>query len=82
MKNISEEDLLKLIAEALDISAEELSIESSSKNLIQWDSLGQLSILSTLEKNIGGDLAKLSELGAAESVESIMEILDQNGFLA
>ena len=81
MSKIKLDQLLVFIAEGLDISVDKLSIDSSSQNIGEWDSLGHLSILSSLDKNISGDIAQLSELGKAESVKSIMEIFNSNGYM-
>ena len=61
---ISEQDLKKIIAKALNIKVSQVTENLNSNKLEEWDSLGQLSIISSLDKKLKGkvDLSKISNL--------------------
>ena len=66
---MNQEKLLNIIARALDIS--HVNIDSNQDNLDVWDSLGHLSILSTLDEEFKGKTTQLSNLARATSVKEI-----------
>ncbi len=61
---ISEQDLKKIIAKALNIKVSQVTENLNSNKLEEWDSLGQLSIISSLDKKFKGkiDLSKISNI--------------------
>jgi acyl carrier protein len=71
-----EQKLLNLLSHALDVSIDELSIESSSENIEKWDSLIQMNIIFAVEDefNIRIPDDKLSE---TTSVKKLLEIIEQ-----
>ena len=52
-----------------------IDMKSSSRNIEEWDSLGQLSILTTLDKRFKNKASKLTKLATAETVKDIVSIL-------
>jgi acyl carrier protein len=52
-----------------------IDMKSSSRNIEEWDSLGQLSILTTLDKKFKNKASKLNKLATAETVKEIYSIL-------
>lgn len=52
-----------------------IDMKSSSRNIEEWDSLGQLSILTTLDKKFKNKASKLNKLAEAETVKEIYSIL-------
>ena len=52
-----------------------INMKSSSRNIEEWDSLGQLSILTTLDKKFKNKASKLNKLATAETVKEIYSIL-------
>jgi len=72
--NIS--DLILIIKKAINI--ENINLESSSENTEEWDSLGHLSILVALDKELNGKLSSIPEIATADSVEAIIAILRKN----
>lgn len=56
----------------------EINVKSNSQNIEEWDSLGQLSILSSLDKATKGKTSKISSLAEAYSVKKILSILNKN----
>ena len=61
---ISEIELKQIIAKALNIKVSQVTENLNSNKLEEWDSLGQLSIISSLDKKFKGkiDLSKFSNL--------------------
>jgi acyl carrier protein len=77
---ISENDLLKLIQTSLKSKAK-INLKSNADNSQGWDSLGQLSILTALDKKLKGKTSKLGTLAVADSVGKILKILKSNKLL-
>ena len=71
---MNEKDLFKLIKTCLKTS-KKIDLKSASKNIEEWDSLGQLSILTTLDKRFKNKASKLTKLATAETVKDIVSIL-------
>ena len=77
---ISENDLFKLIQTSLKSKAK-INLKSNAVNSQGWDSLGQLSILTALDKKLKGKTSKLGTLAVADSVGKILKILKSNKLL-
>ena len=71
---MTEKDLFKLIKTCLKTSMK-IDLKSASRNIEEWDSLGQLSILTTLDKRFKNKASKLTKLATAETVKDIVSIL-------
>lgn len=71
---MTEIELLKLIKTSLK-TKDKINLKSSSRNVEEWDSLGQLSILTTLDKKFKNKASKLTKLATAETVKDIVSIL-------
>ena len=71
---MTEKDLFKLIKTSLKTS-KKIDLKSASKNIEEWDSLGQLSILTTLDKRFKNKASKLTKLATAETVKDIVSVL-------
>lgn len=78
MKN---EDIIKIIAKALSKSENLVTMESSTENIEEWDSLGHLSVLVALDKAFNGKLANIVEMSTADSVSKIVKILKKHSLL-
>ena len=81
MDKIDNIELKKIIAEALDVDESLVTNATEEGTIEEWDSLGQLSILTLLDSKIDGDISGISELGKANSVMLIQEILTKKGFM-
>ena len=81
MDKIDNKELKKIIAEALDVDENLVTNDAEEGKIEEWDSLGQLSILTSLDSKINGDISKITELGKANSVKLIQEILTNKGFM-
>jgi acyl carrier protein len=71
----SEKEILNFIGEALEIGKKKISINSSAKNIENWDSLGQLNILTKLDKKLSGKAFLIKKLVKANSAKQIINIL-------
>ena len=49
---LTEKRLLEIISKALELPPKNITLESNSVNIENWDSLGHLSILTSLEKEV------------------------------
>ncbi len=78
---ITEKQVIKVLEEALRIDSGSMTIDSSSLNVENWDSLGHLSILTSLDKIFDGKIAEISDMAEAESVEKILNLLKLNSLI-
>ena len=67
----SESDVIAIIADALDVPATKLNPNTKSADIGEWDSMGILSILSSLDR----EGIKL-DIGDAESLQSVKGVLE------
>ena len=81
MKKINEETITALIGNALRIDTNLISINSSSENVEEWDSLGHLSILESLDRHFDGKVANIIELASSKKEKKILSILRKNSLL-
>ena len=72
---MNKDQLKNLIKKSLNIK--KIDNKISSKNTPAWDSLGQLSIISLLDKTTIGQTSKLN-LSDADSFEKLFKILKKN----
>jgi len=72
---MNKDQLKNLIKKSLNIK--KIDNKISSKNTPAWDSLGQLSIISLLDKTTKGKTSRLN-LSNADSFEKLFKILEKN----
>jgi hypothetical protein len=77
--NLSE--LFEKVEDALELDAGSVSMESSSENIEDWDSLGHITILGMLDDATEGASADIVELTQATSMAEIVQIMTDNGVL-
>ena len=72
---ISEQDLKKIISKALNVDTKKIKENLNSNELEEWDSLGQLSIISSLDKKFKGkiDLSKISNLYSYKGIKKFLK---------
>lgn len=72
---ITEQDLKKTIAKALNIKVTQVNDSLNSNGMEEWDSLGQLSIISSLDKKFKGkiDLSKISSLNTYKDIKNFLK---------
>ena len=71
--------LIVIIAHALDEEISDININSSSDDVMAWDSLGQLSILSAIDSELQGKLGDdmMSSLASKMSVRELFEAVKE-----
>lgn len=67
---ISEQELKKIISKALNVKLNKINDDSNSNKMEEWDSLGQLSIISSLDKKFKGKI-NLSKIASMYSYKEI-----------
>ena len=78
---VTEQQVIEVIAKALNIKNEEVTALSSTANVESWDSLGHLSILTALDKKFDGKVAEIGEMAEAESLDKIINLLKSNSLI-
>ena len=78
---VDQNSLIRVIESALELKEDAIDITSSSENTENWDSLGQLSILSALDELYRGKIAEIPEIASANSVKLLVDILKENNLL-
>ena len=76
---LNENQVFNLLSTALIVS--DFNINSNVDNTSNWDSLGQLAILTTLSKATNGATDNIKELREVEDARSILKILRENNLL-
>lgn len=66
--------VLKVVAKALGVK-KPLKDNDSMLTVGEWDSLGQLEILTALDKEFKGKVANIDEMSSATSVKKILQLL-------
>ena len=77
---ITKDDLISMIANALDAD-DVITLDSSMDNIPEWDSLGHLSILTSLDEATEGKASSLSQLGDSTSVNAIISVLGNENLI-
>ena len=74
----TKDEVLQIIADALDINPEMLSSADKADEIEEWDSVGHLTILVALDKACGGKVSSISAFAEADSITKILDILVKN----
>jgi hypothetical protein len=72
------EQLIKGIAEALEVESSTLSVDSRSSDIEEWDSLGHISVMSYLDQTYNEITERVPDFASATSVQDIFDLLIQN----
>lgn len=78
MTTVDMSSLILGIAEALEVEADQVTIDTSSSDLEEWDSLGHISIMSFLDKNYNEITERVPDFASATSVQEIVDLITQN----
>lgn len=73
-----EEQIIALVAQCLGVRPDSLSMESSSGNVVSWDSLGHIAILDALDAKFPGITSRHPGLSQAESVSEILAFVQSD----
>jgi acyl carrier protein len=78
---ITKKEIFNIISKSLNLKSQKLDEKTKSKDLEQWDSLGQLSIITSLDKKLKGSV-NLDGIASATSVKQILEYLKKKKILS
>ena len=72
---ISENDLKKILSKSLNVKINKITENLNSNSLEEWDSLGQLSIISSLDKKFKSkvNFSKLSTLHTYKDIKNFLK---------
>lgn len=76
---MNQKKFLSLISKCLNVKVSQISLNLKFEGIEEWDSIGHLSILSTLDKATKGKSTKIKGLGNQNSLKKIWEILKKKG---
>ena len=74
----TKEEVILTMESALELERGSLSMDTQMDGIEQWDSLGQLSILSALDELFDGLIAPIPTISQATSVRDILNTLIEN----
>jgi hypothetical protein len=77
----SKDEVISTIEIALEIEKGSLDIDTRMGSIEQWDSLGHLTILSSLDVLFDGLIGTISNISEAQSTEEILNILVENNLI-
>ena len=72
---ISENQLISIIARALEVEQNSINLDTKSSDIMEWDSLGHLTILGKIAEELGDQYAS-QELASSSSVREIFNCLN------
>ena len=81
MNRKTQEEVILIIQKALKLKSGVLSIKNSSNDVKNWDSLGHLNILVALDSSFDGKIFNIKKMATANSIKSIINLLNKNSFL-
>lgn len=68
---VTQQYVLQVIADALDVPASRLNLTTKSSDISEWDSMGILSILSSLDRE-----GVKCDIGKSESLQTVKGVLE------
>ena len=78
---ITKKEVFNCIAKALKLNPKKINIDSNSDNTRNWDSLGQLNIITELDKKLKGKTFEINKLANAHSSKKLIELLKSKKLL-
>lgn len=81
MKQISKQEIINLISKICKVNKSKININSSVKNIDEWDSINHLNLMVEIDSRLKGKAKDLPDLATANSVKKIYSILNKNKLL-
>ena len=75
---INEKKVIEIVQSSLKLESGSISIDSSSENVDEWDSLEHLSILVAIDEELKGKAGEIDDLAKATSVRGILEAINKH----
>lgn len=79
---LTEKDVISIMTEALNPRSSLVTIETTAKDLAEWDSMGHLAVLVSLDSALNGKAASVRDLTSTKSVREIVDLLRQHELCA
>jgi len=79
-KNMTKNEVLSLIANAIGVPAERITDRSVAADFAEWDSMGTLALLAVLDR--GGVAMEPGDGAALQAVQGVLEAVRKAGRLA
>ena len=76
---MDEYKIIALVAEALGVDASVINRDTLQTDIPEWDSLGQLALLQSLDSSVDGGVSDLDGIGTVKSMAELFSILRQAG---
>lgn len=77
---IDKKELFKIVSTSLQVKLSKIKIDTKSEDLEEWDSLGQLAIISALDKKFKGKV-NFSKISASVKIKDIFNFLKKNSLI-
>ena len=74
-KSMDHQEIFAVIAKALDVDIEQITIDTLASDIDDWDSLGHLTIMMSLEKAFPVGYNSDPRMASVVSVKEIIDIL-------
>ncbi|OFW79993.1 MAG: hypothetical protein A2887_06735 [Alphaproteobacteria bacterium RIFCSPLOWO2_01_FULL_40_26] len=74
---ITEDKVISIVSAALEVDKNSININTKSSDILEWDSLGHLAILSKISEEIGDQYNESQELAASTSIKEILDCLNR-----
>lgn len=78
MTHVDPSFLIQGIAEALEVEVSQITIDTNSSDVEEWDSLGHISIMSFLDKSYNEITERVPDFASATSVQEILDLITKN----
>jgi acyl carrier protein len=78
MTQVDSNFIIQGIAEALEVEVSQVTIDTRSSDVEEWDSLGHISIMSFLDKSYNEITERVPDFASATSVQEILDLITQN----
>lgn len=76
---MNQDDFLIAVSKALEVDRTKINMKLKIGDLEEWDSLGHLTILSSLDSLTEGKASEINNFGALESLQQIWTALNDAG---
>jgi acyl carrier protein len=73
-----QDKICEIIAKALEVQPELVTLKTTSNDIDDWDSLGHLTILMELGAEFGSEIEGNTKLASAVSVQEIIDIIAES----
>jgi len=73
---ITEKELISLVANTLGVDEALLSLDTSTSDLDEWDSLGHIALLQEIDKSFEGRYTPSGKLASSISIRELLDALN------